>query len=93
MRVIKGENRKLLDVLGGMQRAKEILMIAMLKIENNKFNKLNKLKESIAEKEIEFNDLLKKYEEMKKQEEEKNYVIKVEEDNLKLKKKIISLEK
>ena len=66
-------------------------MVSNLKSETNKNAKLLKLKESIKEKEEEFENLEKMYENLKKQEEEKTYVIKIEEDNIKLKKKIISV--
>ena len=51
------------------------------------------MRESIKEKEQDFEKLEKVYEDLRKQEEEKTYVINMEEDNIKLKKKIIALEK
>lgn len=53
MKILKTENRKLIEILAGMQRAKELLLIAILRNDNHKYVKLNKLRELIAEQEIE----------------------------------------
>lgn len=69
------------------------MYISILKTEGVKFARLNKIRENISEKDKKCEKLEAKFEELKKQEEEKSYVIKIEEDNLKMKKKAISLEK
>lgn len=69
------------------------MSISILKTEGVKFARLNKIRENISEKDKKCEKLEAKFEELKKQEEEKSYVIKIEEDNLKMKKKAISLEK
>lgn len=74
-----------------LNRGKELMFVTLMRIQNNKYNTLNKLRESVAEKNKELEELGKVYEELKKQEQQKTYVLVVQEDNLKLKRKIISL--
>lgn len=45
------------------------MFVTLMRIENNKYNTLNKLRESVAEKNKELEELGKVYEELKKQEE------------------------
>ena len=69
------------------------MSISILKTEGVKFARLNKIRENISEKDKKCEKLEAKFEELKKQEEEKSYVIKIEEDKLKMKNIAISLEK
>lgn len=77
--------------INGLNRGKELMFVTLMRIQNNKYNTLNKLRESVMEKNKELEELGKVYEELKKQEQQKTYVLVVQEDNLKLKRKIISL--